>query len=68
MKTHLDKALDRAIAAASEASSEAKEAGDLPTMYAANRAWHQLVDAKNDIAKRRQTLASPVVSRASHYS
>ncbi len=56
MKTHLDKALERAVAAASEASSEAKEAGDLPTMYAANRAWHQLTEAQKDIAERRLRL------------
>jgi hypothetical protein len=35
----------------------AKANGDLPTMYAANRAWRELHDAYKDLKNRRAALS-----------
>lgn len=50
--TVVDIQLDLALNAANSLSIIAKSEGDLPTMYAANRAWHELHQAQEDRAKR----------------
>lgn len=50
--TAVDIQLDLALGAANELSKISKSEGDLPTMYAANRAWHQLHKAREDRTKR----------------
>jgi hypothetical protein len=42
----------------SQLSTYAKSVGDLPTMYAVNRAWHQLDAADRDLQKRRLALTN----------
>lgn len=49
--------IDRAIIAVNDLSVKAKAEGDLPTMYAANRAWRQLYDAREDRRKRASKLS-----------
>lgn len=48
--------LNEAIEACNQLSRNAKAAGDMPTMYKANEAWHALFDASNDLARRRNAL------------
>lgn len=56
----LDKELENALQVCNNLSRDAKEAGDLPTMYSANRAWNALFEARKDLANRRTKLsASP---------
>lgn len=55
--TDIDKELDNALQVCNNLSRDAKAAGDMPTMYEANRAWHELRRAHADIAKRSPTLA-----------
>lgn len=50
--TDFDKELENALQVCNNLSRDARAAGDLPTMYAANRAWHQLDKARGDRAKR----------------
>lgn len=45
--------IDRAIDDLNLLSKTAKAEGDLPTMYAANRAWRELYEARDDLEKRR---------------
>lgn len=54
----VDLALDLAASAANALSVIAKSEGDLPTMYAANRAWRELFDAQVNLAKRRASLSN----------
>lgn len=56
--TVVDIQLDQAIIAANELSKIAEAEGDLPTMYAANDAWHLLFEARDDRGKRRLALAN----------
>lgn len=56
--TDIYKELDNALQVCNNLSRDAKQAGDLPTMYAANRAWHQLSDARQDLEKRRLALSN----------
>lgn len=56
--TDLDKELENALQVCNNLSRDARAAGDLPTMYAANRAWHQLSDALKD----RRSYAWPDVA------
>jgi hypothetical protein len=56
--TDIDKELENAIQVCSNLSRDAKAAGDLPTMYAANRAWNNLFNARKDLTKRRRTLSN----------
>jgi hypothetical protein len=54
----VDIQLGAALAAAHELSNIAKRAGDLPTMYAANRAWRSLYEASQDRDKRMATVTN----------
>jgi hypothetical protein len=56
MKLLTDQALEAALSALSELSNISKETGDLPTHYAANRAWNEIHEADKDRAKRRFAL------------
>lgn len=53
----IDEQIDVAMKEVNGLSCLAKAQGDLPTMYAANRAWRQLFDAAADLKKRRTALA-----------
>lgn len=53
--TDIDRELNNAMQIISDLSRDAKAEGDPPTMYAANRAWHELNDARCE--RVRQTLA-----------
>lgn len=53
----IDKELNNAMQVCGNLSRDAKEAGDLPTMYAANRAWHELHEAHKDRVRRTVALA-----------
>ena len=55
--TSLDSQLNRVAREVSALSDLAKEEGDLPTMYATNRAWRELFDAQTDRAKRALALS-----------
>lgn len=59
----LDKELENALQVCNNLSRAARAEGDLPTMYAANRAWHQLCDARADLNKRRaaNVVTLPVI-------
>jgi hypothetical protein len=54
----LDKEVDNALQVVSNLSRDAKAAGDIPTMYKANQAWHALHEACVDLARRRLTLSN----------
>jgi hypothetical protein len=54
----LEDQLTRAKVIISQLSTYAKSVGDLPTMYAANRAWHELDAADRDLQKRRSALTA----------
>lgn len=58
----LSQKLKNAIQVCSNLSRDAKAEGDLPTMYASNRAWHQLTAAHDDLDKRRARLSKRVSS------
>lgn len=53
----IDAELKNAMQICSNLSRDARAQADMPTMYAANRAWHELYRARVDLTKRRQTLA-----------
>lgn len=57
-KGTVDAQLDRAALEANALSNLAKAEGDMPTMYAANRAWHEITKAQEDRAKRRIALSN----------
>ena len=57
MKLRVDRMIEASLSALNELSKEAKAAGDLPTYYAANRAWNEIHEADKDRAKRRFALA-----------
>lgn len=46
----LDKEIESAMQVVSNLSTDARAEGDLPTMYAANRAWHALSAARDNRA------------------
>lgn len=50
--------LENAMQVCTNLSNRARAAGDSPTMYAANRAWHQLCHARDDLRKRAPALAN----------
>lgn len=54
----LDKELENALQVCNNLSRDARAAGDLPTMYAANRAWGQLFNARKDLEGRRAVLSN----------
>jgi hypothetical protein len=54
----LDDQLIQAKITLSQLSTYAKSVGDLPTMYAANRAWRELDAADRDVQKRRLVLSN----------
>lgn len=56
--TVVDIQLERAMLEANSLSRIAKAEGDLPTMYAANRAWHALCEVRRDRAMRAAALAN----------
>lgn len=51
----IDKEINDAMRVCGAISDHAKAEGDLPTMYAVNRAWHELNSAREDRISR--TLA-----------
>jgi hypothetical protein len=53
----LDEELENALQVCNNLSRDSREAGDLPTMYSANRAWNALFEARNDLKRRRNALA-----------
>jgi hypothetical protein len=53
----VDKEIEAAMMEVSVLSNVAKAQGDLPTMYAANRAWRELYDAYADLEKRRAAMS-----------
>lgn len=55
--TGVDAQLNRTLAEVNALSETAKANGDFPTMYAANRAWHELSDASRDRKIRRASMA-----------
>jgi hypothetical protein len=55
--TETQKQIDRAMLEVTALSHIAKADGDLPTYYAANRAWHELFKAREDRSKRATALA-----------
>jgi hypothetical protein len=56
--TDIEKEIDNAKQVVSNLSRDAKAAGDLPTMYKANQAWHALQDAGSDLYKRRLAVSN----------
>lgn len=56
----LDDQLIQAMVTLSQLSTYAKSVGDLPTMYAVNRAWHELDAAIRDLQKRRLTVPGAI--------
>lgn len=54
----LDDQMKQAKMVLSQLSTYAKSVGDLPTMYAVNRAWHELDAADRDLQKRRAALTN----------
>lgn len=52
----IDKEINSAMQVVSLLSANAKAEGDLPTMYAANRAWHELNGAREDRVGRSVAL------------
>jgi len=52
--TDLVKEIDNAMQVVSSLSKAAREAGEQNLMYAANRAWHQLSDARSLLETARQ--------------
>ncbi|MDI3563574.1 hypothetical protein [Bradyrhizobium sp. Arg816] len=56
----LDDQLTKAKISLSQLSTYARSVGDLPTMYAANRAWHELDAADRDLSARRATQSNGV--------
>lgn len=58
MINDFDEALVAAMKMLSQLSDEAKSSGDLPTMYAMNRAWHELNRAREARDQRRATLSN----------
>jgi hypothetical protein len=54
----LDEELKNALQVCNKLSSDARANGDLPTMYAANRAWGQLFNARKDLNDRRATFSN----------
>lgn len=56
--TDLAKELRNALRVCNNLASAAKAEGDLPTMYAANRAWHQLCAAEVDLGNRRRAMTN----------
>jgi hypothetical protein len=65
--TDLEKEIENAIQVCNNLSRDARAAGDMPTMYAANRAWHQLSDARSDLNKRR-TVEKETDNEASQHT
>jgi hypothetical protein len=57
MSEDLDFLIAIAMNAAGKLACQASAAGDLPTMYSADRAWHEMFEAGQDLAKRRSALA-----------
>jgi len=57
MKLRVDQMIEAALSTLTELSEEAKDAGDMPTYYAANRAWTEIHEADKDRARRRFALA-----------
>ena len=58
MTDRLDDLITQAMTAATAVSIEAKNSGDMPVYYAANRAWNTLYAARSDLERRRRTLVS----------
>lgn len=53
----MDKQVDQAMRVLSDLSNAAKESGDIILMYAANRAWHELHNARRDHEQSQSWLA-----------
>jgi hypothetical protein len=53
----IDFQIAQAMTVVTKLSCAAKAAGDLPTMYQANKAWHELDIAMRDLGKRLSALA-----------
>lgn len=56
--TETQKQIDRAMMEVAALSHIAKSAGDIPTYYAANRAWRELFEAREDRSKRATALTN----------
>lgn len=54
----LDRELNNAMQVISNLSRDAKADGDRLTMYAANRAWHELNDARCERVRRALALTN----------
>lgn len=56
--TETQKQIDRAMMEVTALSKIAQAAGDMPTYYAANRAWRELFEAREDRSKRATALSN----------
>jgi hypothetical protein len=60
MSVDLEKELENALQVCTNLSRDAQAAGDLPTMYSANRAWAELFAARKDLDRRMSSMRGKI--------